>query len=80
LEEVQVTRLSHPPYSPDISPGYFWFFGWSKDAMKGQQFQGPEDIRTFLVDLWRGLDPGTLISVYEQWIARLEQMIAMNGG
>jgi histone-lysine N-methyltransferase SETMAR len=61
LDEFQVARLSHPPYSPDISPCDFWFFGWSKGSMKGQQFQGPDDVQAFLVDLWRNLDPNTLI-------------------
>jgi hypothetical protein len=33
----------------------------------------------FLLDLRRNLDPSTLISVDQEWIARLEQVIAMNG-
>jgi hypothetical protein len=38
LDECQVTRLPHPPYSRD-----FWVFGWSKNEMRGQRFQAPDD-------------------------------------
>jgi hypothetical protein len=79
LEEFQVIRLVHPPYSPDISPCDFWFFGWSKDMMKGHQFQSPGDIRAFLIDLSSHLDESTLISVYERWIAGLEEAISDTG-
>jgi hypothetical protein len=75
----QITRLPHPAYSPDISPCDFWFFGWTKNEMQGKQFQGPDEVRIFLSDLWRDLDQNTLISVYHEWIARLEQVILMNG-
>jgi hypothetical protein len=36
LRKFQVTGLSHPIYSPGISPCDFWFFGWSKDTICGQ--------------------------------------------
>jgi hypothetical protein len=79
LERFHVIRLAHPPYSHDISLCDFWFVGWSKDLMKGHQFQSADDVRAFLVDLWSNLDQSTLISVYEGWIARLEEVIATSG-
>jgi hypothetical protein len=36
LDEFQVTLLHYPAYSLDISSCDFSFFGWSKDAMRGQ--------------------------------------------
>jgi hypothetical protein len=79
LDEFQITRLPHPAYSRDISPCDFWFFGWTKNELQGKQFQGPDEVRIFLSDLWRDLEQNTLISVYHEWIARLEQVILMNG-
>jgi hypothetical protein len=79
LEECHVIQLAHPPYSPDISPCGFWFFGWSKDMMKGHQFQSADEVRTFPIDFWSKLDQNTLISVYKGWIARLEEVIVTNG-
>jgi hypothetical protein len=34
FQDFQVTGLPNPPYSPDISPCDFWFFGWSKEQMR----------------------------------------------
>jgi hypothetical protein len=79
LEEFQVVRFAHRPYSPEISPCDFRFVGWSKGMMKGHQVQGADDVRAFLVDLSSNLDQGHLISVYERWIARLEDVVATNG-
>jgi hypothetical protein len=75
LEEFQLTRLPYPPYSPDSSPCEFWFFSWSKNEMRGQQFHSSDDVRVFISDLWRNFDPSTLISVYRESIARSEQVI-----
>ena len=49
FQDFQVTRLPHPPYSPDISPCDFWFFGWSKEQMRGHKFQGADQVRSFLL-------------------------------
>jgi putative lipase involved disintegration of autophagic bodies len=38
------------PHLPDVSLCNFWFFGWSKDGIRGQVFLGPESVREFLVD------------------------------
>jgi hypothetical protein len=51
LEEFQVIRLAHPPYSHQFSPCEFWFVGWSKDMIKGHQFQRADNVRAFLLDL-----------------------------
>jgi histone-lysine N-methyltransferase SETMAR len=79
LDEFQVIGLADPPYSPDISPSDFWFFRWSKDMMKGHQFQNADDVRAFFIDLWSNLDQSTLISVDEGWIARLDEVIPTKG-
>jgi histone-lysine N-methyltransferase SETMAR len=79
LAEFHVTRLHHPPYSPDVSPCDFWFFGWNKNLMQGQKFHGPDDVRVFLLDLWLNLDPSTLISVCYDWTEGLEHVIVING-
>jgi hypothetical protein len=79
LEEFQLTKLPHLLDSLDISPWDFWFVRWNKNEMSGQQFHSADDPRAFLLNLWRNLDPSTLISVYHEWITRFEQVVAMNG-
>jgi histone-lysine N-methyltransferase SETMAR len=79
FQDFQVTRLPHPPYSPDISPCDFWFFGWSKERIQGHEFHGSDEIRSFLLILSEILDQNPIISVYREWIERLQQVIRTNG-
>jgi hypothetical protein len=46
LAKQQVTVLPHPPYSPDLTPCYFFFFPHLKQKLPGRQFQLAEDIIT----------------------------------
>jgi histone-lysine N-methyltransferase SETMAR len=78
FHDFQVTRLPHPPESPDISPYNFWFFGWSKDQMRGHEFRGADQVKTFLLDLWQNVDQISIISVNREWIQRLQQVIRTN--
>jgi hypothetical protein len=47
LDEIRVIRWDHQPYSRDIAPSDFWFFGCSKREMKGRIFSGREGVKTF---------------------------------
>jgi hypothetical protein len=78
LQELQVTRLPHPPYFPDISPCDFWVFGWSNNQMRGKRFHGSDEVRTFLLELWGQSDENLIISVYHDWIQRRRQVIHLN--
>jgi hypothetical protein len=46
--------------------------------MHGQVFDGPESIRELLVDLWRHLDANPLMSVYRDWIERIQKVTALH--
>jgi histone-lysine N-methyltransferase SETMAR len=79
-------HIVHTPYSPDISPCDFWFFGWSKEQrakskeqMRGHEFHGTDEVRSFLLNLWENLDQNSIISVYREWIERFQQVIRTNG-
>jgi transposase len=44
LANKQITILEHPPYSPDLSPSYFFFlFLKIKEILEGRHF---DDIRS----------------------------------
>jgi hypothetical protein len=51
LDEIRLIRWDHPPYSPDITPSDFWFFGWTKREMKRQAFSSREAVKTFLLEM-----------------------------
>jgi histone-lysine N-methyltransferase SETMAR len=38
LQKKRITRAPHPPYSPDLSPCDFWFFGMVKQKIKDCEF------------------------------------------
>jgi hypothetical protein len=75
----RLIRWDHLPYSPDIAPSDFWFFGWSTREMKGQAFSSGEAVKTSLVPMWARIDPGQLFSVFHEWMKRLEYVIESEG-
>jgi len=38
LAKNSITKMDHPPYSPDLAPCDFWSFPKLKNALKGQRF------------------------------------------
>ncbi|CAH1967938.1 unnamed protein product [Acanthoscelides obtectus] len=43
LTEENVELLDHPPYSPDLSPNDFFTFPKTKNRLRGQRYQSPEE-------------------------------------
>jgi hypothetical protein len=79
LEEIRLIRWNYPAYSPDITPTDFWFFGWSKNEMKGQAFSSIEAFKTLLLILWARRDSGQLFSIFNEWMKRLECVLESGG-
>jgi histone-lysine N-methyltransferase SETMAR len=42
LKEFHCETSEHPPYSPDLSPSDYQFFGPLKEALGGHQFQSDD--------------------------------------
>jgi hypothetical protein len=59
----ELRPVPDPPDSPDISPCDFWFFGWSKGAMRGAEFRAASEVQTFRLEFWQNFGGCTLISV-----------------
>ena len=38
------TVLPHLPYSPDLAPSDFHFFGALKDAIRGKRFESDDEV------------------------------------
>ena len=38
--------LPHPPYSPDLAPSDYHFFGFVKNRMQGQHYETNETLQT----------------------------------
>jgi hypothetical protein len=66
-----LVRAPRPPYSPDLSPCDFWFFGMAKGKMKDREFHAIQDIHRRLTEIWNDLTFEDLQSVFLEWKIRL---------
>jgi hypothetical protein len=47
--------------------------------MNGHAFSSREAVKTFLLDLWAGMDSGPLFSVFNKWMNRLGYVTESEG-
>ena len=71
--------VAHPPYSPDLAPCDFYLVGALKAALAGRQFTTPEAISGALTNYFRGVDSATWRKVFDNWVARMEEVIQKKG-
>jgi hypothetical protein len=45
IQAYNITRLSHPAYSPDLTAANFWLFGYSKIILEGNSFEMTEELQ-----------------------------------
>jgi histone-lysine N-methyltransferase SETMAR len=51
IQDLSFECLPHAPYSPDLTPSEFHFFGPLKEAMGGKSFRSDEEVQQ-AVRLW----------------------------
>jgi histone-lysine N-methyltransferase SETMAR len=79
FEKYHVSRLSQSPYSPDISPCDFWFFGMLKAVLKGREFNSSNKVEQAITKVFDELTFDELQSVFCNGRNRLAWVIE-NGG
>jgi len=68
LAKNPITKMGHPPYSPDLAPCDFWLFPKLKNALKGQSFSDIQrNVKTSLRVFWKTIfkavfGSGTIVS------------------
>jgi hypothetical protein len=72
-------RALHAPYSTDLSPCDFWFFGMAKGNRKDREFHAVQDLHRHLTEIWNDLTFEDVQSVFLEWKIRLNEVIE-NGG
>jgi histone-lysine N-methyltransferase SETMAR len=75
LQKKHITRAPHPPYSPDLSPCDFWFFGMVKQKIKDREFCSAQEIVRNLSDDWSDLTLEDIQRVFLEWMDRLTLVI-----
>jgi hypothetical protein len=66
-----VVGCLHPPYSPDLSPCDFWFFGMTKEKMKDREFRTLHGILRHLTEIGNNPAFENVQSVFREWQIRL---------
>ena len=79
LAEIDLERLPHPPYSPDLAPSDFFLFGYLKKLLEGLFFENDEDLFKKVCQILHSIKRETLESVYDEWIKRLELCLEKKG-
>jgi histone-lysine N-methyltransferase SETMAR len=79
LQKKHITRAPHPPYSPDLSPCNFWFFGMVKQKMKDREFCSAQEMLRGLSDAWSDLTLEDIQRVFLEWMDRLTWVIENDG-
>ena len=71
--------LPHPPYSPDLAPSDFYFFGKVKKMICGIQFRSSDQVVEKVKEIFRELSREELQRTYSNWMERLEWVSENNG-
>jgi histone-lysine N-methyltransferase SETMAR len=57
MEENEMARATHPPYSPDLAPSDFYLFGCMKHCLRGQSFEAADELFS-AIEGYRKIDLG----------------------
>jgi hypothetical protein len=74
-----LTRLLHPPCSPDISPSDFYLFGKVKNALIVGEIPDEIDLLEAVTEALNGISGAELQCVFQSWSKRVETMIDARG-
>jgi len=66
LAKNSITKMGHPPYSPDLAPCDFWLFPKLKNALKGQRFADLSDTQRSVKTLLQGIPENDFQDCFRQ--------------
>ena len=79
LAMLNIPRVPHPPYSPDLAPCDFYLFGFLKMMLEGRNFESDLDLLAEVRVILESIPQATLQMVYSEWVQRLNKCIQNNG-
>jgi hypothetical protein len=71
--------MAQPTYSPDLAPSDFFLFGYLKQKLQGVHILDREKLKSEIIRIFGEIGPDVLISVFENWIKRLEWVLQNAG-
>jgi histone-lysine N-methyltransferase SETMAR len=79
LSSHRMKRAPHPPFSPDLAPSDFYLFGKVKTALNGAEFEDEQELLDGVMGILNGITRDELESVFEEWLARLDECVQRGG-
>jgi hypothetical protein len=70
--------MGHPPESPDLAP-YDFFFGCTKEQVKGKGFAAEEEPLSMVCGLMSEISPCVILLVFAAWDRGLQPRLLMKG-
>ena len=75
--ELDWEVLSHPPYSPDLSPSDYHLFPSLQNSLNGKKFTSDEDVKEYLEQFFAKKDhkffQDGIMTLAERWQKVVEQ-------
>ncbi len=78
LESEGITRIPHPPNSPDLSPCDFWLFDLIEQNLGDQN--DSELLHRAVIQLMNSLKIEEYKKTFEKWIQRMQLCVDNEGG
>lgn len=79
LTKNDIPTLPHPPYSPDLAPCDFHLFPQLKSYLKGNRYDGVEEVQSVTTRVLRDLSSGGFRGCFQSWIQRWRRCIELEG-
>ena len=77
LKEEKVVQLSHPPYSPDLSPCDFFLFPLLKKTLSGRRYDSRSALGSAIYQSLQGIPKKANFSAITECISRLEKCVSV---
>nr|CAH7748061.1 unnamed protein product [Callosobruchus chinensis] len=79
FEQKRHSNASAPPYSPDLAPSDFHLFPQLKSYLKGNRYDGVEEVQRVTTRVLRDLSSGGFRGCFQSWIQRWRRCIELEG-
>lgn len=79
LAEKGVQLVTHPAYSPDLSPCDWFLFPYVKNQLRGKHFQNPDDACQKFLEVIEGIQSSEWSTVWDKWFDRMKLCIQAHG-
>jgi hypothetical protein len=79
LQAAKARRTAQPADSPDLATSDFFLFGYLKEKLQAVHIPNRERLKSEIIWIFGENDPDLSISLFEDWIKRLEWVVQNRG-